>query len=58
MVCIHPGCEVCVLQVAAVCLEPGAVLELWRPGALVCLLTPPEEPRVASGDPGCRAITG
>ena len=58
MVCIHTGREICVLQVVAIYLEPGAVLELWRSGALVCLLIPPEEPRVASGDPGCRAIMG
>ena len=58
MVCIHTGREVCVLQVVAVYLEPGAVLELWRPGALMCLLILPEEPRVASGDPGCQAIRG
>ena len=31
MICIHTGCEVCILQVAAIYLEPGTVLELsWR----------------------------
>ena len=61
MICIHTGCEVCILQVAAIYLEPGAVLscpgavEAWGPGV------PPHPSQGAQGgfrDPGCRAITG